>query len=63
MTSAAKDPGPADDAVRAATGRDWAAWHMLLDGEGAANLAHNALVPLVARQGAHRWWSQIVTLR
>lgn len=55
-------PGMADEAVAAATGRDWAGWRALLDGEGAAGMAHTDIVPLVAAHGVDGWWGQTVTV-
>ena len=56
-------PPFSDAAVKARTGRDWAEWCALLDGQGAAMLSHPEIVrivrPLHAGGG---WWSQAVTI-
>jgi hypothetical protein len=52
----------ADEAVRAATGRDWAEWRAALDATGAAAMPHPAIVRLVADHGTTGWWSQMVTV-
>ena len=58
------DPhSPSDERVLAATGRGWDAWFALLDGAGARDLDHRALVALVADASeASFWWQQTVTV-
>jgi hypothetical protein len=58
----ANDPGMSDEAVKAATGRDWAQWRDTLDRLGAALLDHKQVVELVSSQGVGRWWQQMVTV-
>lgn len=57
---AAKDIG--DEAVKRATGRDWAAWLKLLDKAGAKTKSHKEIVAIVSESGAGSWWSQMVTV-
>ena len=62
VPSSAKPP-VSDEAVKKRTGRDWAGWCKLLDGEGASALSHREIVKIV--RGKHRggdWWSQMVTV-
>lgn len=52
-----------DDAVKARTGMDWAAWFEWLDTQGAARLKHPAIVALLAaRKNIGPWWNQMVTV-
>ncbi len=56
-------PPCSDDAVREATGRDWAAWTAELDARGARELEHPAIVRLLRDEGLidSGWWRQQVT--
>lgn len=54
--------GMSDDAVKAATGRDWAEWRSYLDTAGAAELAHSDIARLLHNDGVPGWWSQMVTV-
>jgi hypothetical protein len=52
-----------DDAVKRATGRDWAEWLALLDKAGARKMAHRDIAAMVSEKfGAGPWWSQMVTV-
>lgn len=52
-----------DDAVAAATGREWSEWIELLDDWGAAEKGHAATARhLAAEHGLSGWWSQMVTV-
>lgn len=52
-----------DDAVRAATGRDWREWEKALDARGAADLPHKRIVALLGEMGVESgWWRQQVTV-
>jgi len=56
-------PGISDTAVKARTGKDWAAWFATLDRAGAAQLPHREIAQILARR--HRvpgWWSQMVSV-
>jgi hypothetical protein len=55
--------GVGDDAVRAATGRDRAAWFALLDEAGAAKWPHREVANwLVREHGVDGWWAQGITV-
>lgn len=56
------DPGMADAAVAAATGRDWASWKAHLDARGAESMAHAEIARLLRADGVPHWWSQMVTV-
>jgi len=52
-----------DEAVKRATGRDWAEWLKLLDKAGAKKMAHRDIAAMVSEKfGAPPWWSQMVTV-
>ena len=56
-------PKVSDEAVRRATGRDWAEWCQLLDSEGARDMAHPDIASLVHDKfKAPPWWSQMVSV-
>ncbi|HEX4507357.1 MAG TPA: hypothetical protein VH722_16625 [Alphaproteobacteria bacterium] len=62
MTSDAKPPC-GDEAVRNKTGRDWATWCALLDGDGAAAMSHPEIVAIVHdKYDGGSWWSQMVAV-
>lgn len=54
--------GMSDDAVRKATGREWAEWTEYLDARDAAGMEHPAIAELALAAGAPPWWSQMVTV-
>jgi hypothetical protein len=51
-----------DEAVKRATGRDWASWLKLLDKAGAKTMSHKEIVAVAGEAGAGMWWSQMVTV-
>lgn len=52
-----------DDAVKDATGRDWAAWIVRLDKAGAADMTHKQIAEHLAEaEGVAPWWAQMVTV-
>ena len=52
-----------DAAVKAKTGRDWAAWFELLDRSGAQKLKHKQITELLTgKHAVPNWWSQMVTV-
>lgn len=52
-----------DDAVRKATGHDWAEWLKLLDRAGARKMTHREIVDVVGGQfDAGPWWQQMVAV-
>ncbi|MBI2925627.1 MAG: hypothetical protein HYY24_07980 [Verrucomicrobia bacterium] len=58
-----KVAGISADAVRRATGRDWAEWCALLDQAGARKMTHQQIVAIVSgkfRIGS--WWQQMITV-
>ena len=56
-------PQVSDEAVKRATGRDWAAWCAALDKQRASGLTHGEIAALVHRKFKVRpWWSQMVTV-
>jgi len=55
--------GMSDEAVRAKTGRTWAAWVRALDAVDAASRPHREIAAqLKAGHGLTGWWSQTVTV-
>jgi uncharacterized protein YndB with AHSA1/START domain len=62
VTTSLKAP-VSDAAVKKATGRDWAEWCRLLDGERAHTMAHAEIARLVVDKfDGGPWWSQMVTV-
>ena len=56
-------PKVSDEALKKATGRDWAAWAALLDAEGAARMKHGDIARMVDEKfNGGDWWSQMVTV-
>jgi hypothetical protein len=56
-------PPFSDAALKAKTGRDWAAWCARLDAAGASALSHREIVQIVRRHGAGSdWWAQMITV-
>lgn len=52
-----------DEAVRSKTGRAWAEWFELLDGEGAREMPHKKIAELIhGKYGIDGWWAQNVTV-
>jgi hypothetical protein len=52
-----------DEAVKAKTGKDWAAWFKLLDAAKAQTLEHRAIVTLLSKtHGVPGWWRQMVAV-
>lgn len=59
----AAEPDVGDDAVRAATGRDWDAWCRLIDRFDGRGRGHAAIAAhLSAAHGVDAWWAQTVTV-
>src|ERR1051325_153823 len=52
-----------DEAVKKATGRDWAEWFRIFDKAGAAKLDHRGITAIAEEPGAPPWWGQMVTGR
>ena len=56
-------PKVSDEAVKRATGRDWAEWCRVLDAENARELTHADIATMVHEKfKAPPWWSQMVTV-
>ena len=56
-------PNMSDTAVKAKTGKDWAAWFGALDRAGAAKLKHPQIAQLLhEKHGVPGWWCQMVTV-
>jgi len=53
---------PGDDAVRKATGRDWAEWFDALDAAGAGDLDHRGIVDRTVELGGGDWWAQMISV-
>ena len=52
-----------DEAVSAATGRDWSDWFSVLDEAGAASMKHADIARMVGeRHDVSGWWAQTVTV-
>src|SRR3972149_4551619 len=63
VIGAKKVAGIGDDAVEAATGKNWKQWLVLLDKAGAKNKTHKEIVAVVRdRHGIGPWWQQMVTV-
>lgn len=59
----AKVNGIGDEAVRAKTGKTWAAWVASLDKAGARTMTHTEIATLVhEKYGVPGWWTQMVTV-
>ena len=54
--------GMSDEAVKKATGRDWASWVKTLDAVQASEKPHREIAQYVASLGTPDWWSQGVTV-
>lgn len=54
--------GMSDEAVKAATGQDWAGWRQWIDGNNGATLSHAEIARLLHANGVPGWWSQMVTV-
>lgn len=62
-TAAKKINGIGDAAVKAKTGKDWAAWFTVLDSAGAAKMSHKEIAGYLSqKQKCPPWWSQMVTV-
>ena len=52
-----------DDAVKKATGRDWAEWFKIFDKAKADKKTHQEITAIAGEHGAPPWWSQMVTVQ
>jgi uncharacterized protein YndB with AHSA1/START domain len=54
---------PGDEAVRNATGKEWAQWFRILDAKRAMRLDHKGIVAILAKaHGVGPWWQQMITV-
>lgn len=51
-----------DEAIKAATGRDWQEWYDWIIAQGLGDLPHKDIVMKVHATGIRGWWSQSVTV-
>ncbi len=54
--------GLSNDAVLAATGREWRQWRAHLDASGAAGQSHKDIARALHDAGLSGWWAQMVTV-
>lgn len=63
MKKEEKHGGISSRAVERRTGKSWAEWVTLLDGEGAAKSSHKEIAILLqSRYGLDGWWAQMITV-
>jgi hypothetical protein len=56
-------PSISDAKVKAATGRGWMGWFVILNRIGATSMAHKDVARLLhEKYGAPRWWCQMITV-
>lgn len=54
--------GMSDEAVKAATGRNWGEWRSWLDAGGAKDKPHKQIASELQAAGVSGWWAQTVTV-
>lgn len=63
---ASTDVNISNEAIRKATGRDWAEWFAMLDEAGAESMKHRDIARMLIAQGwideKDSWWAQSVTV-
>ncbi|MGN6517232.1 MAG: hypothetical protein ACTHLR_15485 [Rhizomicrobium sp.] len=63
MSRAEWPPKSISDAkVKAATGRNWMGWFILLNRAGAEAMPHKEIAKLLAARGCPSWWSQMIAV-
>ena len=55
-------PSISDEKVKAATGRGWMGWLVILNAANASELSHKEIVALLTEKGAPRWWRQMIAV-
>jgi hypothetical protein len=55
-------PSISDDKVKAATGRGWMGWFIILNKANAGAMPHKEIVQLLCDKGCPDWWSQMITV-
>ncbi len=58
----ARMSGMSDQAVIAATGRDWSAWRIYVDACDARDKSHKEIARELSAAGVPGWWAQMVTV-
>jgi hypothetical protein len=51
-----------DEKVKAATGRAWMGWFIILNKANAGTLPHKEIVQLIYDKGCSGWWSQMIAV-
>lgn len=54
--------GMSDEAVVAATGKNWAGWKRFLDDAGAGKMSHGDIAKFLKKNGVGPWWRQMVSV-
>ena len=55
-------PSIADEKVKAATGRGWMGWFVILNKANAGAMAHKAIAHHLHDKGCPGWWSQMIAV-
>src|SRR5438046_3741174 len=55
-------PSIADEKVKAATGRGWMGWFIILNKANAGAMAHKDIALLLHKNGAPNWWAQMIAV-
>jgi hypothetical protein len=55
-------PSISDEKVKAATGRGWMGWFVILTAANASAMQHKEIVALLTSKGAPRWWRQMIAV-
>ena len=56
------NPSISDEKVKAATGRGWMGWFIILNKAGAGAMAHKDIALMLHKKGAPNWWAQMITV-
>src|SRR5690349_3658588 len=56
------NPSISDEKVKAATGRGWMGWFVILNKANAAVMIHKDIAQLLHRKGAPSWWAQMIAV-
>ena len=51
-----------DEKVKAATGRGWMGWLVILNAANASALPHAEIAEILSKKGAPPWWSQMIAV-
>jgi hypothetical protein len=51
-----------DEKVKAATGRGWMSWFVILNNAKATTLPHNEIARLLHEKGCPAWWAQMIAV-